>query len=184
MDMAATHEMSVAEFLALPEDGRRHELLDGEHVVSPTPRWVHQRAVLALYELLTPMLRGRDDVEMFCVPGDLQLNPRSVVEPDLFILPSGPGPRLQDWSQAPVPIVVAEVVSPSTSARDRGIKRRLYIEAGVEEYWIVDLDGRVFERWRRGNALPEVVDSEFRFAVGKGISGVFDLQRYFADVLR
>ena len=182
--MATAHAMSVEELLALPEDGLRHELLDGEHVVSPTPRVAHQRAVRELFRLLEPVVEGRTDVELFGVPGDLRLNARTVVEPDLFLLPSVPGLRLQDWADAPIPLLVVEVLSPSTAARDRGQKRRLYLESGVEEYWIVDLDARIIERWRQGDSRPEIVDGTLRFALDNGVTGSIDLAAYFGEALR
>ena len=55
------------------------------------------------------------------------------------------------------------------AGRDREVKRELDMEAGVEEYWIVDLDRRLFERWRQGDVQPEVVGGEFRFAAGGSI---------------
>ncbi|HEY4320373.1 MAG TPA: Uma2 family endonuclease [Gemmatimonadales bacterium] len=182
--MATMPAMSVEELLALPEDGLRHELLDGEHVVSPTPRLAHQRAVRELYRVLEPLVRNRDDVELFCVPGDLRLNARTVVEPDLFLLPSLPGPRVQDWAAAPIPLLVVEVLSPSTAARDRGQKRRLYLDAGVEEYWIVDLDARVIERWRGGESRPEILEVALQFALDVGVTGSINLAEFFGEVLR
>lgn len=76
------------------------------------------------------------------------------------------------------------MLSPSTAARDRGKKRRLYLASGVEEYWIVDLDARVIERWRQGDMRPEIVDGKFAFALNVGVAGAIDLPELFADVLR
>ncbi|MGH7583408.1 MAG: Uma2 family endonuclease [Gemmatimonadales bacterium] len=184
MAMATAQRMSVEEFLALPEDGKRHELLAGEHIVSPTPRVIHQRAVFALSRRLWTVVERRPDVELFGVPGDLRLGPADVVEPDLFLVPSGPGPRPQDWRDVPTPILVAEVLSPSTASWDRGYKRGLYLEAGVEEYWIVDLDARVVERWRHGDTRPEICDAELRFTFANGVAGSIGLPEYFAEVWR
>lgn len=184
MAMATAREMSVEEVLALPEDGLRHELLDGEHVVSPTPRLLHQRAVQRLYRRLLAIVGDRDDVEPFCVPGDLELNSRTVVEPDLFILPSKPGSPIQRWRDAPIPLLVVEVLSPITASRDRGKKRRLYLESGVEEYWIVDLDARVVERWRQRDMRPEIIDGALQFALHVGVSGSIELPDFFAEILR
>ncbi|MGH7583405.1 MAG: Uma2 family endonuclease [Gemmatimonadales bacterium] len=184
MAMATAQRMSVEEFLALPEDGKRHELLAGQHIVSPTPRWIHQRAVQELYDRLRAVVVGRPDVELLGLPGDLQLGPADVVEPDLFMVPSRPGPRPQSWRDAPTPILVAEVLSPSTASWDRGYKRGLYLEAGVEQYWIVDLDARVVERWRHGDTRPEICDAELRFAFANGVAGSIDLPEYFAEVWR
>ncbi|MGH7583406.1 MAG: Uma2 family endonuclease [Gemmatimonadales bacterium] len=184
MAMATAQRMSVEEFLALPEDGKRHELLAGEHIVSATPRLLHQRAVFELSHRLRAIVAGRRDVELFGVPGDLRLGPADVVEPDLFMLPSAPGPRPQSWRDVPTPILVAEVLSPSTASWDRGYKRRLYLEGGVEEYWIVDLDARIVERWRHGDVRPEICDAELRFTFVNGVAGSIDLPEYFAEVWR
>lgn len=184
MAMATAREMSVEELLALPEDGLRHELLDGEYVVSPTPRLLHQRAVQCLYRRLLTIVGDRDDVELFGVPGDLQLNARTVVEPDVFILPSNPASRLQNWADAPIPLLVAEVLSRSTASRDRGKKRRIYLKSGVEEYWIVDLDARAVERWRQDDSRPEIVDETLYFSLQVGVSGSIALPEFFAEVLR
>ncbi|MGH7584338.1 MAG: Uma2 family endonuclease, partial [Gemmatimonadales bacterium] len=154
------------------------------HVVSPPPRPLHQRAVLALYHRLLPFVTDRPDVELFPLPGDLQLGPDDVVEPDLFLVPVGPGPRLQRWQDAPTPILVTEVISPSTAAHDRGTKRRIYMAAAVEQYWIVDLDARIIERWRHGDRRPEICDAELAFTFTNGITGAIDLPEYFTDVWR
>ncbi len=174
---------TVEELLALPEDGLRHELLAGNYVVTPTPRPDHQRVVFAIARLLEDAVAGREDVEVFGVPGDIVLRPDTVVEPDVFLLPRGPGGRFVSWRDAPVPLLAVEVLSPSTAARDRGIKRRLYLEAGVEEYWIVDVDARVVERWRAGDERPEIVDNELAWKLSVGVSGTIDLPALFERIL-
>jgi Uma2 family endonuclease len=72
-----------------------------------------------------------------------------------------------------------EVLSPGTAARDRGVKRRLYLEAGVEEYWIVDLDARLVERWRAGDERPEIVEGELAWALSVGASGAVSVPSLF-----
>lgn len=182
--MATAQHLTVDEFFALPESHRRHELFDGELVVSPSPRLVHQRAVFALSQRLSAIIGDRQDVELCPVSGDLQLGPNTVVEPDLFILPSAPGPRPTKWSDVPTPILVAEFMSPSTAARDRGIKRHLYQDAGVLEYWIVDIDARLVERWRPGDVDPAILTARLAFALPNGVSGVIDLVEFFDDISR
>jgi Uma2 family endonuclease len=184
MYMATAQQLTVEEFFALPENTRRHELFDGELIVSPMPRLVHQRAVLTLSLRLQAIIADRVDVELFNLPGDLQLGRVTVVEPDLFIIPSGPGPRPRRWADLPKPIVVAEVLSDATTGRDRGIKRVLYQGAGIAEYWIVDVDAELIERWRPGDRRPEVLSQRLEFALPNGLSGAIDLVEFFAEVLR
>ena len=174
---------TIDELLALPEDGRRHELLAGSHVVTPSPRPDHQRVVFAIARLLEDEIAGREDLEVFGASGDIILRPDTVVEPDVFLLRSGPGRRFSSWRDAPVPLLAVEVLSPSTVARDRGIKRRLYLEAGVEEYWIVDVDARMIERWRAGDTRPEIVEQELGWELSVGVAGTVDVPGLFERIL-
>ena len=159
MDMPATPE-SVAtldEFFALPEDrSRRHELLDGVHVVSPNPTVRHQLAVMSLFHRLMPPLAARPDLLLLPVAGDIVLGAQTVVVPDLFVIPR---PRTIDvhWRDVARPLLAVEVLSPDSVRRDRVVKRRLYQQAGVPEYWIVDLDAETLERWRSDDDRPEVL---------------------------
>lgn len=184
MDMPVFEPVTtVDEFLALPEDGVRQELLAGSHIVMPAPRPDHQRVVLAIARLLQDTIAGREDVEVFGATGDIVLGPDTVVEPDVFLLRSGPGSRFTSWRDAPVPLLAVEVLSPSTAARDRGIKRRLYFEGGVEEYWIVDVDARVVERWRAGDVRPEIVEQKLDWELSVGVGGTIDLAVVFERIL-
>lgn len=168
---------TIDELLALPEDGRRHELLDGEHVVTPAPRRPHQRAVMEFAAALRVALADREDLEVLSSPADIRLGPRTLVQPDLFIVRRGTAD--DSWEGAGVPFLVVEVLSPSTAARDRNVKRRLYLEAGVEEYWIVDLDARLVERWRAGDERPEILDATLEWTLRAGASGSVDLAALF-----
>jgi Uma2 family endonuclease len=77
-----------------------------------------------------------------------------------------------------------EVASPSTARYDRGLKRRFYQRAGVPEYWIVDLDARIVERWRPGDARPEVLDGVLSWQPGPEAPALtIDLAAFFARVM-
>ena len=101
---------TIDEFLALPEDRVRQELLAGSHMVMPTPRPDHQRVVFAIARLLEDTISDREDVEVFGATGDIVLGPDTVVEPDVFLLRSGPGHRFASWRDAPVPLLAVEVL--------------------------------------------------------------------------
>lgn len=174
---------TIEELLALPDDGMRHELLDGEHVVTPAPSLVHQRALRVLYEELREAVARHAQLEAFWSPADIRLGPRTLVQPDLFVVSSDPELPLREWADTPVPVLAIEVLSPATAARDRGTKRRLYLEAGVEEYWIVDLDARLVERWRQGDDRPEMVDGVLEWSAG-GASGSLDVATLFERIVR
>ena len=182
MPAARDSVTSIEQLLALPEDGLRHELLDGEHVVSPTPRLAHQRAVMALFRVLAPSFQLHREWELFSVPGDLKLNARTVVEPDLFVIRRPPDVETA-WIELGPPVLAVEVLSPRTAWRDRGVKRRLYQEAGVAEYWIVDLDARLVERWRPEDQRPEVLRERLVWELANEVRGQVELPELFAEVL-
>ncbi|MGH7645941.1 MAG: Uma2 family endonuclease [Gemmatimonadales bacterium] len=182
----ATGQASVTtmeELLALPEDGLRHELLDGEHVVTPAPELPHQAVVGELYGLLIERLRGHDELVPFISPADVVLGPKTLVQPDLFVVRKQPGQRLRKWSEVGVPVLAIEILSPGTASRDRGTKRRIYQLAGVAEYWIVDLDARLVERWRPEDERPEVVSDVLRWEPAAGVAAAVDLPSLFTRVL-
>jgi Uma2 family endonuclease len=175
---------TLDEFFALPEDkSQRQELLDGVYVVSPNPTFRHQRAVMTLYHRLTPSLEAHPDLLLFPVSGDIVLGPRTVVEPDLFVIPKPPSADVH-WREVARPLLVIEILSHSTAARDRGVKRRLYQQAGVPEYWIVDLDAHLVERWRPGDERPEILSETLTWQPSES-AGPFelDLIEFFAEVM-
>lgn len=126
----------VADLAALPDDGLRYELIDGALIVSPSPNREHQREsrklLIALDAACPPGL------EVFHAPLGWQPTLDRSFEPDLLVVPRSSG-------NLPVtdPVLLVEILSPSTQAVDRGIKFHAYAAAGVPQYWIVDpgLDG-------------------------------------------
>jgi Uma2 family endonuclease len=174
---------TIDELLALPDDGMRHELLDGEHVVTPSPAVRHQRAVGELFLALSHALADQKDVEVLSSPADIVLGPSTLVQPDLFIAVRATGGS-PTWAEVGVPLLAIEVLSPSTAARDRGKKRKIYLESGVAEYWIVDLDARLVERWRSGDERPQIVDGALAWSLAGGASGSLDLPRLFDRIDR
>lgn len=160
MGAITSHRWTVEEYHALPETpGQVLELLDGELLVSPAPRRTHQRAIAVLFESLLPFVRALG-AEMLMAPEEVSPDPWTAVQPDLLVLPLVNGRIAHDHEQ-PVPLLLVEVLSPSTARIDRGRKRLLYQRLGVE-YWIVDLDARLVEQWMPDAASPvvchEVVD--------------------------
>ncbi len=175
-------KLTYEDLVALPDDGMRHELIDGELIVTPTPRVRHQDGVMALHELLSSFVWEHAVGRCYDLPGDLEVLPGQLTQPDLFVVPAGA--RFDRWEDAPSPILVIEVASPSTARYDRGTKRRFYQRAGIPEYWIVDLDARLVERWRPGDARPEVLDRDITWQPGPGAPSLrVDLVRFFVDIM-
>jgi Uma2 family endonuclease len=186
MGMAAlpNRVRTLDDFFALPEDtSRRHELLDGLYVVSPEASFRHQRAAFALGRALFPALTGQPELELLALPGDIVVGPRTVLEPDLCVIPRPPSAEIH-WRDVGRPVLVVEILSPGTAARDKGIKRRLYQQAGVPQYWIVDLDSRLIERWRPEDERPEILLQTLRWQVTESSPPFeLDLTALFAEVL-
>ena len=159
MSMPALRPVTtIDELLALPEDGQRHELLDGVHVVSPAPAYLHQKVLMRFTKALLEAVAARDDLQLLASPADIVLGPKTLVQPDLFVLRIDPAKPPSSWKEVGVPLLAIEVLSPSTAPRDRGAKRRIYQRAGVAEYWVVDSDAALIERWMPSDVRPEIVD--------------------------
>lgn len=141
----------------LPDDGNRYEVVDGELLVTPAPTRLHQRAASEVWRLLSEYVRGLGLGEALMSPADIELDPHGMVQPDVFVDGFVNGRPTNQWNVGAPLLLAVEVLSPSTARADRTIKRRRFQQAGVPEYWIVDLDARVIERWRPGDDRPEVL---------------------------
>ena len=142
---------------ALPDDGNRYEVVDGELLVTPAPAELHQRAVALLLIELGPYLLARTTCEVLASPADIELDAEGMVQPDVFVQGMVDGRPSLAWnSGAPLHLVI-EILSPSTARSDRTIKRRRFQRARIPEYWVVDLDARVIERWRPDDDRPEIL---------------------------
>ena len=146
---AAARKLTYKDFLKFPDDGRRHELINGKHYVSPSPSLLHQRIVGRLYLELATFLEHRKVGEVFVAPLDVKLSDHDVVEPDLLIVLADQASMLTENFVGGPPAIAVEVLSPGTSRRDRGIKRALFDRTGVKEYWIVDPVQRTLEQYTR-----------------------------------
>jgi Uma2 family endonuclease len=166
---------------ALPDDGNRYEVIDGKLLVSPAPSTLHQRALLILYRLLWPYAEARG-LEAFVAPVAVLFSSKHEVQPDLLVTPlveGRPPNRVDGHSLA----LVVEILSPNARA-DRNQKRRLYQRERVPEYWIVDLEARLVERWRPGADAAEVLTTMLAWRPFSAEALVIDLTAYFRAVHR
>jgi len=145
---------------AFPSDGKRYEVIDGELLVSPSPKVDHQRIVGELHFILKSWVHDQGIGELMMSPADIQLESDGLVQPDLFVVPPvADGGRISEWQEVKGLLLVIEVLSPSTALNDRVKKRDLFSRAGVPEYWIFDPKRRRVERYRPGVDIPELCDS-------------------------
>jgi Uma2 family endonuclease len=151
MQMATqTRRWTLEEVHSLPDDGNKYELIHGELFVTPPPTDPHETIAARLTRLLDPYVVEQKLGFVYRPRAVLRFED-SELEPDLMV--RQPNERAgAKWEEAPIPTLIVEIGSPSTWRRDRTHKRHLYIEAGVEEYWIVDPDQRAITSIREGRA--------------------------------
>jgi Uma2 family endonuclease len=170
--------------LLMPEDGNRYEAIGGELFVTPPPRVPHQQIALNLVDALLPLLQHPGYGKLLFAPVGVEFpDTREGVQPDILFVSSE---RLEivgeDWLRG-APDLVIEILSPSTAARDRIIKRKLYRRHGVAEYWIVDPVSRTVEAWSfaEGATEPRVVSDRLSVRVRGSVIGEIDLSRIFPE---
>lgn len=135
----------------------RYELIDGELAVTPAPGVEHQLAVQQFLRIVADYTDLYNLGTAFSSPADIRLLPESVLQPDVFVVPPAFGPRPERkprWSDVKALVLAVEVVSPSSAETDRIQKRELYMRAGVPDYWVVDVDGRVVVQWSSTRITP------------------------------
>jgi Uma2 family endonuclease len=142
MAMPSIHmRLTYRDILALPEDLLRHELIDGEHIVSPAPGTQHQRVSRNLVIEVGVFLRRHPLGEILFAPFDVVLSDHDMVEPDLIYIAAGrAGRQLNEKRLVGPPDLAVEILSPSTRRLDETRKLRLYERFGVTEYWLIDPD--------------------------------------------
>jgi Uma2 family endonuclease len=143
-----TVKLTYDDFVHFPDDGKRHELIDGEHYVTPSPNTKHQAIVFNLAGLLWMYLRKNKVGIAFGSPLDVVFSDFDVVEPDLLFVSNARRKVLTPKNIQGAPDLVVEVGSPGTRRRDELIKHQLYERFGVSEYWVVDPDIDVIKVYR------------------------------------
>lgn len=147
---ASDVKLTYDDFVQFPDDGKRHELIDGEHYVTAAPNTKHQRVVTDFTGMLWAFVRSRQLGQVFVAPFDVVFSDVDVVEPDLLFISKA---RQDDVLTAAhvrgAPDLVVEVGSPSTRKVDETTKRRLYERYGVAEYWVVDPELDEIKVYRR-----------------------------------
>ena len=140
--------LTYEDFAALPDDGKRYELHEGELSVSPSPTPRHQRIIGNLFLILAPHVRASDRGEVFLSPFDCIMTNITVVEPDLVYVDDERRRLISERALEGSPSLAIEVLSPSSINIDRRRKMALYAAHDVTWYWIVDPDARTIEAYR------------------------------------
>lgn len=162
MPAISRRRWTAADVRALIDENRhwpRYELLDGELLVTPAPTSPHQFAVSEMLLELAAYCRRERLGAALVSPADIELAPESIMQPDVFVVPEQllRADRPPQWHEVTWLLLAVEVLSPSSIRQDRVQKRDFYLTNGVREYWIVDLDGRIVERWTPESDRPGIV---------------------------
>jgi Uma2 family endonuclease len=143
------------EYMKLPVENTRYEIIAGDLYITPTPPVLHQ---VVLRDLLTEMYRwAEDDHQLgFFFPGpiDVLFGQGDFIEPDVVFVQRDRKEIVTDRAIEGVPDLIVEIVAPETAERDRGLKRDRYIHFGVPEYWVVDAEVRTVEIYRTDDPNP------------------------------
>jgi Uma2 family endonuclease len=130
----------LRDYRRLPE-GFPAQLLDGELVKDPSPGAWHQLVLLRVHRLLSDHVPPE---RLLVAPVSVVLGDQTVLRPDIVVLREGEGVR-PGATDVGLPALVVEILSPETADRDRDEKTPLYLEAGIEEVWLVDPAFRTVE---------------------------------------
>lgn len=137
--------LTYKDYEALPDDGRRYEIHDGELAVTTAPTPEHQRRSRSLFTTLNAHVVSRRIGEVFYAPIDVILSDTAIVQPDIVYVASDRLGTVSSRGIEGAPTLVIEILSPSTARTDRHVKLQLYARHGVPNYWIFDPDGRSVE---------------------------------------
>jgi len=152
--------VTVNLYRQMPEGPPYYQLIEGNLIMSPSANFYHQKIAGRLYHFIETYLEDHPVGEVVIAPSDVFLDDINVFQPDLYYVRNENRHVLVDEGVKGAPDLVVEIMSPSTSSRDRNEKRRIYARAGVEEMWIIDPDARHLEvhPLAKGlNASPTVI---------------------------
>lgn len=137
--------LTYEDYCALPDDGRRYEIIEGDLYVTPSPSRSHQEFAANLLVVLKPFVTARRLGEVFIAPFDVIFEESSVVVPDLLFVTRERAGIITDRGVRGAPDLIVEILSPGTARRDRVEKAKLYARHGVSHYWLADPEVRILE---------------------------------------
>ena len=145
--MLATKRIKLTydDYVLFPDDGKRHEIIEGEHFMSPSPKTKHQAISRNLEWLIERHLRRTGIGHVFNAPLDVVLSDTNIVQPDLVYVSRERSEVITEQHIRGTPDLVVEILSESTASIDRMLKRNVYAQFGVREYWVVDPDAETVE---------------------------------------
>ena len=154
---ADSNDWTVERLHRLPDDGNRYEIIAGELFVTPAAAPRHQYVADRLLAVLLDYC-DRVGLQVISAPADVIVSSDTLVQPDVFVIPlDATGRPPATYAEMGRPILVVEVLSPSTMRVDRNQKLDLYQRMQVPAYWIVDVEKRVLARWLASSPTADVL---------------------------
>ncbi len=139
-ETAPKTKLGYAEYVCYPDDGNRHEIIDGDHYMNPAPTTYHQLVAGRIYAQLFNSVQPDNLATVFFAPTDIQLTEHDIVQPDICLILAEHEQMITPAKVKGSPDLIVEILSPGTRENDLILKKELYQKAGVTEYWIVDPD--------------------------------------------
>lgn len=149
MALQTTTRLTYEDYVTLPDDGKRYEIIDGELYVNPAPVPRHQRIVLNIAVALHSYFKTTGGGEAFVSPIDIVFSDDNIVQPDVIAIKTERAELVGEKNVQGPPSLVVEVLSHGSRRVDEGIKRKLYDRFGVNEYWIADPELELVKIYRR-----------------------------------
>lgn len=141
------------DYLSFPEDRHRHELIDGEHFMTPSPNFKHQRISARLENILYNFVDKYKLGVVLDAPMDVILSEFDVVEPDIIYISNQNRGIITERAIEGVPDLIVEIISVSSRKMDKVIKKKLYEHYGVSEYWIIDPEIDLLEVYKLSGSI-------------------------------
>jgi Uma2 family endonuclease len=156
--MSISTKFTYEDLKLIPPDRNRYEIVDGELFVSPAPKTLHQIIVANLLTILNLYVRQHRLGRVLVAPYDVVFALGTVLEPDVLFVSNARLHYMGEDNLSGPPNLVVEVISESTRRLDREVKLKQYALYGVDEYWLVDPEGKSVEVFRLKGKEYELVE--------------------------
>ena len=175
---ARSSQLTYEDYLLFTDDGKRHEIIDGDHYVTPAPKTKHQKVSFNLTVALGSFIKKRSLGLVLAAPSDVILSEENVLQPDLLFVSTARANIVTEDNIRGAPDLVLEIISETTRKKDEVTKRKLYERFGVQEYWVVDPEletVRIFKRAHQGYGRVVELSKEANDILTTNLLPGFDL---------
>lgn len=138
-------KITYHDYTLLQDIDKRYEIIEGRLTMVPAPAPYHQQVSIKLENILYDFVCDNELGEVICAPCDVVLSKTDVVQPDIFFISKERLSIIGKTRIKGAPDLVIEIISPLSGSRDRIIKKKLYAEHYVKEYWVVEPNKKTLE---------------------------------------